>query len=254
MATTRTLQQTVNWAMTLTQMTPIIGVSGFAEEPALTICNNVIQEMIAPPFNWKFNSVDASPFFTVASSAVGSNPCPEATPNCPTPCSSTLVCIPQQDYPVTFTDIAWIEAAWRIDNLSTAALQPLDNMEAVRILRPSSSVSDPEKLAFMYENNDGGIIRLWPVPSLSKQWQVFFAYQRKVPIKADLSENWAPFPDEMAWVYQKGFLAQAYKHANDSRYSEAQNEFIAAMHKQLGHEDSEGNSEGFQPDHGLFLG
>ena len=253
MASTRTLQQTVFWAQTFTQLTPIIGVAGFGEEPALTICNNVIQQIISKPYNWKFNSVDAATFYTVASQGIGSTPCPNATPTCPDPCSGTP-CTPIFDYLITATDIAWVEAAWRIDTLNTSVPQPLDNLEAVRVLRPTSIVGNPEKLAFMYETDAGGTIRLWPMPSISKQWQIGFTYQKKVPIKAGLSENWGPFPDEMSWVINLGFMAEAYRHANDPRFAEADKVFRAAIQQFGSFEDSEGNAEGFQPDQGLFLG
>jgi len=253
MASTRTLQQVVQWAMTFTQMTPIIGVAGFNEEPALTICNNVMQRMIAKPYNWKFNSVDAPLFYTVASSGLGTTPCPNPTPSCPTPCSGTS-CIPTQDYQQSLTDIAWLEAAWRIDTLSTATPQPLDNLEVVRVIRPTSQTDNPMKIAWMYENNDGGIFRMWPMPSISKQWQIGVTYQKKVPIMTGLQQTWYPFPDEMGWVYNLGFMAEAYRHANDPRFAEADRIFEAAMAKELGHLDSEGNAEGFQPDSGLFLG
>jgi hypothetical protein len=253
MASTRTLNQTVQWAMTLTQMTPIIGVSGYTNEPALTICNHVIQEMIAKPYNWKFNSVDAPPFFTVASFGQGTTPCANPTALCPSPCSG-ITCIPTFDYLQAETDVAWVEAAWRVDTLSTAIPQPLDNLEVVRILRPTSDTSNPKKLAWMYETATGGVIRLWPMPSISKQWQIGWTYQKKVPMKQSLDETWSPFPDEMSWVYEKGFVAFAYKHANDPRFPEAYKEFQDAMMKELGHLDAEGNSEGFTPDYGLFLG
>jgi hypothetical protein len=253
MASTRTLKQTVQWAQTLTQMVPIIGVAGFINEPALTICNNVLQEMIQKPYNWKFNSVDGPTFFTVANFGTGTTPCAQPTPNCPAPCTG-LTCIPTTDYPQNVTNCAWVEAAWRINNLSTATPQPLENLEVVRVLRPTSATSNPQKLAWMYENSTGGIIRLWPMPSISMQWQIGWTYQQKVPIKASLDETWSPFPDELQWVYNKGFLAMAYKHANDPRYNEAYAEFKAAILQVGGFEDSEGNAEGFQPDYGLFIG
>ena len=91
MASTRTLKQTVQWAQTLTQMVPIIGVAGFINEPALTICNNVLQEMIQKPYNWKFNSVDGPTFFftvTELPGRTGTTPCAQPTPTCPAPCTS----------------------------------------------------------------------------------------------------------------------------------------------------------------------
>jgi hypothetical protein len=253
MSITRTLSQTVAWAQTFTQMTPIIGVAGFVNEPALTICNNLKQQLIQKPYNWKFNQSDSAPFLTVASAGIGSNPCPLPTPPCPSPCSGTT-CIPTTDYQIGSTDIGWIEAAWRIDILNTAVPQPLDNVEVVRVLRPTSQVADPEKLAFMYENNDGGIVRLWPMPSIAKQWQIGFTYQRKANPYTGLEQTWAPFPDDMAWVINLGFMAEAYRHANDARFPEADAKFRMAIMQYGSFADAEGNSEAFQPDHGLFLG
>lgn len=253
MASTRTLMQTVQWAQTFTQMTPIIGVAGYNNEPALTICNNVIQQLIQKPYNWKFNQADGTPFLTVASLGIGSNPCPLPTPTCPTPCNG-VTCIPIFDYTINNTDIAWVEAAWRIDILNTAVPQPLENVEVVRVLRPTSEVDNPRKLAFMYENNDGGLMRLWPMPSIAKQWQVGFTYQKKVPMKMGLEETWGPFPDEMSWVINKMFMAEAYRHANDPRWIAASQEAHAAALQFGSFEDAEGNSEGFTPDYGLFIG
>ena len=58
----------------------------------------------------------------------------------------------------------------------------------------------------MYENNTGGIIRLWPMPSISMQWQIGWTYQMKVPVKASLDETWAPFPDELPMGLQQRLL------------------------------------------------
>lgn len=255
MASTRTLLQTVQWAQTMSEMTPIIGVAGFVNEPALTICNNVLQEMGSPPYNWKFNSVDTTGFYTVATAGLGANPVPFATPQCPNPQTQVApFCPPVQDYQHTYTDIQWIEAAWRVDALSTVLLQPLQPITAVEVLRKSSEVSTPEKVANMYPTNDGGIFRLWPVPSVGKQWQIFVTYQRKIRLRTGLQETWEPFPDEMSWVINKGFLAEAYRHAFDPRFTAAYNDFQMAMKKALGNNDAETNDQGFVPDFGLFMG
>ncbi|MGZ4814314.1 MAG: hypothetical protein ACXVZV_02830 [Terriglobales bacterium] len=45
---------------------PIAGVGGFTGEPALSLCNDTLQELCAQPFNWKFNSRESSQMFTQA--------------------------------------------------------------------------------------------------------------------------------------------------------------------------------------------
>lgn len=255
MASTRTLLQTVQWAQTMSEMVPIIGVGGFNDEPALTICNNVLQEMGSPPYNWKFNSVDSTGFYTVATTSPGATIVPFVTPACPNPATTVApFCIPTQDYAHVYSDIGWIEAAYIVDVYSTALLQPSTDITAVQTLRKSTEVGTPRKIANMYPNDAGGIFRLWPVPSLGNQLQVFVTYQRKFTLRTGLAETWAPFPDEMSWVINKGFLAEAYRHANDARFTAAYAEFQVAMRKSIGLDDAEANDDGFVPDFGLFMG
>lgn len=229
MASTLTLQQVVNWAQTFTRLIPIVGVAGNAEEPALSICNNVLQRILARPYNWKWNSVVAPPFLTDSS-------------------------FNTQDYPHSIADLGWLESAVIIDPASTQQPQPTGIIETVRDLQRSSDLGNPEKLATMLPTDTGGIWRLWPVPIKSKVWQIIPTYQRKAPIKDGLSQSWSPIPDEMGYAIRQGFLAEAYKHADDPRADKEDLKFEAMIQTALGQNDMEGDSEGFFPDAGLFLG
>jgi hypothetical protein len=229
MASLRTLQETVQWAMSFTKLIPIIGASGYENEPALTICNNVIQQMLAYPYNWKFNSQDAAPFNT------------DTTAN-------------TQDYVNTITDCAWVESCVRLDPNSTQQPPPIENIEVVRNIQPTSIVSNPSKIAYMNENDGGGIWRIWPVAGMGKEWTLMPVYQRKPLVKMGLQETWAPFPDELAYVYNQGFLAFAYKHADDPRWEAEYKNFLYLIQTALNIKDAEGNAEGFTPDFGLFVG
>jgi hypothetical protein len=53
--TTITVQQVVNYASQHTELMPLIGVGGYSNEPALSIANDVLSELLAQPFPWKFN-------------------------------------------------------------------------------------------------------------------------------------------------------------------------------------------------------
>lgn len=229
MASTLTLSEVVQWAQTFTRLIPVVGVAGNAAEPALSICNNVIQRILARPFNWKWNSIVATPFLT----------------------DSTLN---TQDYPHTFTDIGWLESAVIIDPASTQQPQPTAPLEVVRDLQQSSDLGTPDKLANILPSDDGGVWRVWPVPIKSKVWKIVPTYQRKAPIKSALTETWSPIPDEMGYVLRQGFLAEAYKHADDPRADKEDMKFMAYVQEALGNADMEGDSEGFYPEHGLFLG
>lgn len=65
MASTITLQQVADYARTQTSLLPIVGVGGFTQEPALSFCNDVLQEMLSAPYNWRFNRASIQPFTTV---------------------------------------------------------------------------------------------------------------------------------------------------------------------------------------------
>jgi hypothetical protein len=60
----KTLQQTVNFASTHADLLPLAGVGGYTDEPALTLCNDVLSDLISDPSDWVFNRVEMQPVFT----------------------------------------------------------------------------------------------------------------------------------------------------------------------------------------------
>lgn len=61
---TNTIQSVLNFAGTHIELLPLTGVGGFTNEPALSLCNDVLAELIANPMAWKFNRVEAPIFVT----------------------------------------------------------------------------------------------------------------------------------------------------------------------------------------------
>jgi hypothetical protein len=55
---TVTLQETVDLCRTHVDLMPLASVGGFSQEPARSLCNDVLQELCAQPYDWKFNSKD----------------------------------------------------------------------------------------------------------------------------------------------------------------------------------------------------
>lgn len=64
MASTLTLQNVVDYSRTNTRLIPIVGVGGLGSEPALSICNDVLQETLSAPYDWRFNRINLPPFST----------------------------------------------------------------------------------------------------------------------------------------------------------------------------------------------
>jgi hypothetical protein len=112
---TKTLQSVVDFASTIGDLTPVLkGTGGFSREPAVSIANRVLQELIAERFNWKWNRLPIMPF------AINSL---------------------QQDYAtINVTNIGWLERCTRIDINNTSEPKPTAQVEVVRDLDITGNV------------------------------------------------------------------------------------------------------------------
>lgn len=85
------LQDIVDEALTFGELAPVLATGGYSAQPALSIANDVITAMMqggpsGQPFNWKWNRINVTPFYTISY---------------------------QQDYFVpNLVSIGWIEYAW----------------------------------------------------------------------------------------------------------------------------------------------
>jgi hypothetical protein len=52
---TTTVQEIMDWCSTHTSLQNYFRVGGQNNEPALTICNSMMQTLLARPMTWKFN-------------------------------------------------------------------------------------------------------------------------------------------------------------------------------------------------------
>lgn len=110
---------------------------GWADEPALTIANDVMQELISLRFPWKWNRLRVNPFILI-------------------PC--------QQDYAtLTVKTIGWLESAVRIDINSTAYPPPSWPIIAVRDL-PMESRLGPFPYQVSWHYNRDMEQHAWPGP------------------------------------------------------------------------------------------
>src|SRR5215831_12760844 len=94
MATTYTLQSVINQIRSYPELTPVLGTSGYTQQPALSIANRVLQKIFAQNLNWKWNRN----YVNVSRGKGG-----------------VLTVALQQDYVTQTTDLAWLEQGWRID-------------------------------------------------------------------------------------------------------------------------------------------
>lgn len=146
MASTITLQSIVKSAQARPELHPVLGTSGWEQEPALTIANDTMQKFLAQNFDWKFNRARIQPFLTIAL---------------------------QQDYigvqPLGgsggLLNVGWFERGNRVDINNTSDPLPNFPMETVRDLPKTSWQADPFNISFV------------PVPlAFYGTWQEFTSY------------------------------------------------------------------------------
>lgn len=109
---TITLQSIVDTARAMPDLSPQLSVGGMTQQPALSIANHVVMDMLSPTMNWKWNRFLPPVFYT-----------------------NSL----QQDYAVPgVVNLGWIESAYLLDINNTQTPPPNWPMEAVRDLPATS--------------------------------------------------------------------------------------------------------------------
>ena len=132
---TTTIQSIFDFIASAGEVNPIIPAGGFSTNTATTIASDVMKDMIAARFNWKFNRAK-SPLFVTNSW--------------------------ERDYAIIGQDdIGWIEDAYWVDTNNTAKPKPRWTIEVKRELATDAIQGNPPaKICWQYNNQlDQGI---WP--------------------------------------------------------------------------------------------
>lgn len=128
------LQQVVDFASTIGDLSPVLRAGGYSTEPAMTIASDVMTELLSERFNWKFNRMIVPPFLTNSW---------------------------QQDYVSAVNNIGWLEHAAAIDINNTSLPKPIYWPECVRDLeRISIQSGRPSKVCWL--PNDQLVQDVWP--------------------------------------------------------------------------------------------
>lgn len=125
---TVTLQSVIDFCKAQGVASPLDQPSGYGTLLALTLANDVMADIIAERFNWKWNSQVATPFYTNSW---------------------------QQDYPqIGLVNVDWGEDCDRVDINNTSMPKPLRNITFRKQLSRSGWTSGPVgQVCWMYNND-----------------------------------------------------------------------------------------------------
>jgi hypothetical protein len=178
-----TIQNTINWVEAFIVQRPFTGVAGIANEPGLTSANYLMQTILQPPFRWEWNR---SVLTTAITTTAGTS-----------------------DYAISIPTFGWIEKATLVNPTAPANTPPNFELEVFEILAKDGQQNRPQKIALLQDNGSGSItFRLFPVPD--QVYTVDLDIQNSPILATTLgATTWAPIPDKLAFLYERGMMAMA---------------------------------------------
>ena len=183
-----TLQQTINWAQTFIQYSPL--TAGTGSEPAVSIANMIQYTVTSAPFTWGWNRAE--------------NISLTLSPNV-------------QDYTVNLTDFSFLEKV----TLKTAdgkyAFEVKDvyntNVLGVSVAQPA----EPKAVCVKFVTYGTSIaLRFLAIPD--QAYSATLSYQKLVTpfTSGSLNSSWT-IPDAYADIYNNLFLAEAFQAVDDDQ-------------------------------------
>ena len=91
-------------------------------------------------------------------------------------------------------------------------------------LAQETVLGQPAFISVINDDNNGNItFRLMMPPD--QQYILYVIYQKCSLSFGSTTDTWAPIPDYLSYLYNKGFLAKAYEYKGDERFAFARQEF-----------------------------
>jgi hypothetical protein len=159
------------------------------------------------------------------------------------------------------TNFGWLASATCTELNNQSPVGNIRPVEAVRNLALSPRPNNPTKICFRKEllnpstGASTGVIQLrLSEPCSSTMWRIEPVYQAKAPLLTALTQTWAPFPDELGFVYRQGLIARMYRYLNSPQQVAEFQKAEAAILKATGADDREMSDVHCYPESSLVDG
>lgn len=198
-----TLQQTINWAQTYIEYSPL--TAGTGNEPAISIGSMVRSTILNAPFTWPWNRAEF-------------------------PFAALLALQPNvQDYVFPITDFAYLEKVSLLtaDGSYGFELEDVHNTNILGIASPEATAQPNSAAVKFYTPGTSVAIRFLSVPDQAYTGSI--TYQSLSLPFVNLSDPWSPIPDSFKDIYNNLFLAEALENVDDARGQYYRQRGIAAL-------------------------
>lgn len=192
MASTITIQNTVNWERAFIEQQPVL-INGL--EPALSSAQLVLQTILGPPFAWPWNR------------------------------AVTTYATANQDWTQSgLSKFSFLEPGSVVPQSGGKPWA----VAVKHILEADQSSARPQWIS-AYIDDGAGDITFRAIPAPDQTYIFTLPYQMKAPILYSLAQTWAPIPDEKNYICQWGHLALMSLIGYDARFNEYNQKFITAL-------------------------
>src|ERR1700694_1805865 len=203
----QTIQNSIDYSQTYTQYSPLS--VGTANEPAITIANEIQNLFFGPPLTWGFNRAENS-----GPTALNLSP-------------------GVQDYVVPVTDFAFMESATAVDPTTGTAFSIPDIYNTKNISTADATPNKrgrPNALCVRIINFGTNVtLRFIGVPD--KVYAITFTYQKLITPMSTLTGGTGTWtiPFQYSDVYNSLFLAEALSTVDDIKSTQYRQRGVAAL-------------------------
>lgn len=144
-------------------------------------------------------------------------------------------------------DFGWMQESVMYKMSDTGAPQFSKYLYAKRQLPIARVVADPESISVLADNMDGTLtVRFYYCPG-TISYGAKLTYQMAAPVKIDVTQNWAPFPDHYAPLYRQAVVYLMYRYLNSPRADSEFKKLQLEIAKVAGFDDNEQTDVHMQP-------
>lgn len=187
-----TLQDTINWAQTFIEYSPL--TAGTGNEPAISVANMIISTITQAPFTWGWNRAEYDGLTLVG------NP------------------TPQQDYEVAIDDFGFLEKVTLIKADGTYAFNVTDVYNTASLGVSVSKPAEPKGVSVHLVTYGTNVtLRFIAIPD--QNYKAIITYQTLIADMDTLSDPW-PIPSQYKDIFNNLFAAEAYQAVDDDQQAQ----------------------------------
>jgi hypothetical protein len=140
----------------------------------------------------------------------------------------TFTCLTTQDYSISVPNFSHIEHASVMDLDATGAPAKWYQLQVKDGLSLESSANRPEFIG-PHAQDANGVMTFRVASAPDRAYPVSIHVQMTAPLITSINQTWAPLPDYLQYIADKGFMALMWKFADDPRAAQENAEFKAAI-------------------------